>query len=422
MNTSEHGDTNVGSVLGDYYRCPDEYTKVRPEYGLPFSLTEVVDNLRLERYVGDLGPSRSSTDPTSFSRRAYHFVRPLLPVAVRKRLQRIALKGWDQLPFPAWPVACHVEDLLEEALRLVIRSHSTSAVPFIWFWPDGHDACLILTHDVETAAGRDYCGPLMDVDESFGLRASFQLVPEKRYAVSQAFTETIRRRGFEVNVHGLCHDGRLFDSRQIFVERAPRINAYKHEFGAAGFRSPVMYRNVDWYDLLDFEYDMSVPNVAHLDPQPGGCCTVMPYFIGRILELPLTMTQDYALFHILGDRTIELWKKQAATILDRHGLLSVLVHPDYVISSRYMAVYRALLTFLVDLSQTRDIWRALPGEVNTWWRQRAQMRIVRSESGWRVEGPGHERARMAYATLHDGRISYHAVAPVPMSYRIEPCA
>ena len=60
---------------------------------------------------------------------------------------------------------------------------------------------------------------------------------------------------------------------------------------------------------------MSVPNVAHLEPQRGGCCTVMPYFIGDILELPLTTTQDYSLFHILGDYSIALWKQQIELIL-----------------------------------------------------------------------------------------------------------
>ena len=53
---------------------------------------------------------------------------------------------------------------------------------------------------------------------------------------------------------------------------------------------------------------MSVPNVAHLEPQRGGCCTVMPYFVGDVLELPLTTIQDYSLFHILGDYSTTLWK------------------------------------------------------------------------------------------------------------------
>ena len=37
-----------------------------------------------------------------------------------------------------------------------------------------------------------------------------------------------------------------------------------------------VYRNLDWYAALEFKYDMSVSNVAHLDPQRGGCCTSSP--------------------------------------------------------------------------------------------------------------------------------------------------
>jgi hypothetical protein len=246
----------------------------------------------------------------------------------------------------------------------------------------------------------------MDVDESFGVKASFQIVPQQRYAASTDFIRAVQHRGFEINVHGLCHDGRLFDSRETFLERARLINRYAAEYGALGFRSPVMYRNVHWYDALEFEYDMSVPNVAHLDPQHGGCCTVMPYFIGRILELPLTLTQDYTLFHLLEARTIDLWKEQASIVAARHGLVSVLVHPDYVVSARYMALYQELLAFLAGFCVSRNIWHALPKAVNEWWRQRAATRLVRSADGWRVLGPASERARVAYATVKDGRIVY----------------
>jgi hypothetical protein len=63
------------------------------------------------------------------------------------------------------------------------------------------------------------------------------------------------------------------------MKHAKRINGYAEAFHARGFRSPSMYRNVDWFRDLNFSYDMSIPNVSRLDPQPGGCCTVMPYFL-----------------------------------------------------------------------------------------------------------------------------------------------
>ena len=215
-------------------------------------------------------------------------------------------------------------------VSLSIQCHRIQKLPFVWFWPKGHSACAIVTHDVETEAGRDFSVPLADLDASFGVKSAFQIVPEKRYAVPAAFLDSIRSRGCEVNVHGLDHEGNLFRDRDEFLRQAARINRYAKQYGAAGFRSPVMYRNADWLDRLDFSYDMSVPNSAHLEPQQGGCCTVMPYFIGNIVELPLTTTQDYALFNILRHRSIGLWKRQIELVLERHGLLSFNIHPDYI--------------------------------------------------------------------------------------------
>jgi len=106
-----------------------------------------------------------------------------------------------------------------------------------------------------------------------------------------------------------------------------------------------MYRKVDWFKYLCFAYDMSVPNVAHLEPQRGGCCTVMPYFLpGGMLELPLTTIQDYSLFHILQDYSLAVWKQQIQLILDGHGLLSFTIHPDYVRPQRAQAVYNGCST------------------------------------------------------------------------------
>ena len=100
-----------------------------------------------------------------------------------------------------------------------------------------------------------------------------------------------------------------------------------------------MYRNISWYDALDVSYDMSVPNVSHLDPQQGGCCTVFPFFVGNIVELPVTMTQDYSLFHILGQYSTDLWIEQSKRIRQKNGLISVIVHPDYLISQKARQVY-----------------------------------------------------------------------------------
>jgi hypothetical protein len=246
----------------------------------------------------------------------------------------------------------------------------------------------------------------MDLNDSCGIKSSFQVIPDSRYHAQKHELDAFRNRGFEVNVHDWNHDGHLYSNRELFLSRAAKINEVAAEYRAEGFRSGVLYRNTDWYGDLNFAYDMSVPNVGHLDPQPGGCCTVMPYFIGKMLEIPLTTIQDYSLFHILQDYSIEVWKRQIGRILDGYGLASFNVHPDYVIEPKARAVYSQLLAYLASLASERNVWLALPRDVNRWWRDRSQMNLVERDGRLEIEGPGKERACIAYASMDGGRLSY----------------
>lgn len=388
-------------------------TQVRSEQSsvvLPFDPTQVLDNLRYERYVKHTGRHRWLE--SLGAKKSYYWLRPLLPVLIRRYFQQIYLRGWERLTFPAWPVDRSVDRLCETLLRLTMQTQHREPVPFIWFWPEGHTACAIVTHDVEAPSGRDFTERLMDIDDAYGIKASFQIVPEQRYPVSPAYLEAMRARGFEINVQGLNHDGRLFWEYEEFLRRARKINHYAKEWGAQGFRSPVLYRNIDWFQHLEFAYDMSIPTVARLDPQRGGCCTVMPYFLpSGMLELPVTMIQDYSLFHILKNYSLSLWAQQIKIILEGHGLMNFIVHPDYLLEERALGVYQALLDSLVQLRAERGVWIALPGEVNRWWRERSAMQLVADGPGWRIEGAGSERARVAYARVDGERLVYELAPP-----------
>ena len=371
----------------------------------------VVDALRSERYVANPSPHGWKALWKQVRRSAYYALRPALGVSVRRHLQRQALRDWSAIPFPHWPVDGTADQVFESFLALSMQAHGVDSIPFIWFWPEGHPSCCIMTHDIETAAGVKACDDLMDLDGGIGLAASFQAVPEGRYEVTERSLARIRNRGFEVNVHDLNHDGRLYDDRDEFLRRAEKINQYVSRYGAKGFRSAVLYRNVDWYDAYNFAYDMSVPNVAHLDPQRGGCCTIRPYFIGNIVELPLTTTQDYSLFHILDTYSLDLWKQQANYIIQHNGLLSFNIHPDYLATPPAREAYSSLLDFLAALRQAGRTYFALPGEVQTWWRERQQMKLVYEAEQWRVTGPGSERAVVAYATANENGLSYSFDCP-----------
>jgi len=391
---------------------------------LPFDLDDVVENLRFERYNRAI-PATCRSLAKAVGRKTYYAMRPFLPTPVRKHLQRMALWGWDRARFPGWPIDQTVDRLFDRIMACAIRANSGHAIPFIWFWPDGYSSCATMTHDVETAGGRDFCPTLMDLDDTFGIKASFQVIPEVRYEVSDEFLRNLRERGFEINVHDFNHDGDLFRDREEFLRRVARINDYGRKFRSAGYRSGVLYRNLDWYEFFDCSYDMSVPNVGHLDPQRGGCCTTKPYFIGKILEIPVVATQDYTLFNILRQYSMDLWEQQIELILEQNGLISFIVHPDYLLDKRARDVYSALLARLAQLRAESKMWIPLPRDVNDWWRSRNEMRLVNDGRNWRVEGPQNGRARIAFAHLEGTRVVYtfdseSQVREVPMLAAIQP--
>ncbi len=378
--------------------------------GLPFDPTEVAGLLRDESYVPPDTDAASSA-AKRLVRSAYYLVRPVLPVEIRRHLQRRALADWKMIPFPGWPLDCSVDVFLREVLVQLLRHGNGRPVPFIWFWPEGKSACAILTHDVETDAGQRFCPDLMGMNEEFGFRAAFQFVPETRYARRENVHADVRARGHEINVHGLNHDGRLFVERTEFLRRAEKINAYAKSWGALGFRSPVLYRRQAWFSALDFDYDMSVPNTARLEAQRGGCCTVMPYFIGNLVELPTTAVEDYTLLHILRDPSTDVWRRQLDTIASLNGIFNLIVHPDYLDTPRARAMYRTFLGELRARVDSSGIWAPLPRDAAAWWRARSRMSLVGEGDQLRIEGDPAGRARIAHARLDGDRLVFELAKP-----------
>jgi hypothetical protein len=419
---SDSGFFNFGSDLVCYGRCQTGYVAKTPTetlydawhdvhlsqrtVHLPIDPEEIIQNFYRERYEPNLRPRWEKILGHTLIRKSYYLVRELLPVALRRRLQRAYFSGWKKLPFPQWPLDSTVDVFHKKVLALTMEALDRERVPFIWFWPDGAPSCFIMTHDIEDRAGRDFTRPLMDLDESYGLRSSFQVIPEERYEISEAYVCEIRNRGFEFNIHDLNHDGGLYHDKPEFLRRAAKINSYARRYGSRGFRAGSMHRNADWYDAFEFSYDMSIPNVAHLEPRRGGCCTVMPFFVGDIVELPLTTTQDFSLFHILNDYSLDLWKTQIDLIRQHNGLVSFITHADYLTTEPERKVYKALLRYLRETIDRDKVWAPLPGEVNRWWRARNQMTLEPDGKRWKITGPENERARVAFAVLRHGQLTY----------------
>ena len=208
--------------------------------------------------------------------RFYYKIKPHLPWRVRVAMRRM-LARWRRQKFKhVWPI-----------------NEAAGQVPAGWTgWPEGKRFAFVLTHDVEGQKGVDRSLQLAELDGSFGFRSSFNFIPEGDYPDSLAVRENLSRKGFEVGVHDLNHDGFLYESREGFRRRSQQINQYLKVWKATGFRSAFMHHNLEWFDDLDILYDASTFDTDPFEPQPDGVDTIFPMWVpgksGKgYVELPL---------------------------------------------------------------------------------------------------------------------------------------
>ena len=113
---------------------------------LPFDPTEVIESLRLERYLHAANGSKEASS-YAWRRKTYYAFRDFLPASWRTAIQRRYFRGWEKLPFPKWPVDLSVDCVTETLMALSLKAHGLQRIPLIWFWPDGLQSCVIVTHD-----------------------------------------------------------------------------------------------------------------------------------------------------------------------------------------------------------------------------------------------------------------------------------
>jgi peptidoglycan/xylan/chitin deacetylase (PgdA/CDA1 family) len=319
----------------------------------------------------------------------YYLLKPVIPRSLQIALRRRRARR-TRIVFPDWPGEEKLELIKEKACADLPAS---TPMPFIWFWPDGKEFAFVITHDVETEAGIRMIPRICEIEKKLGFRSAWYFVPE-RYRVDPVLIATLKDEGFEVGLHGLKHDGRLFDSRKIFDQRMSRICEYARQWGASGFRSPSLHRRPDWIKDIPFEYDSSYPDTDPYEPQPGGCLSVFPYFIGPVVELPVTLAQDHTLFEILGHKDISMWKRKLDWIEERSGMALLLVHPDYMIKGEQLKFFDEFLNCLRD---KKGFWHARPVELSRWWRDRDRSTIEYDRRGRaHIKGPVNPRALIRF--------------------------
>lgn len=294
----------------------------------------------------------------------YFFLKPLIPRRVQIGLRRIMAHRRRIRYADVWPI-----------------DEKSGKPPKGWSgWPKGKKFALILTHDVETARGQEKCWELMNREMKLGFRSSFNFVP-RRYDVSRELREELVRNGFEVGVHGLYHDGKFYQSRENFRERARQINGYIRDWGCVGFRSPSMQHNLDWIHDLEIEYDASTFDTDPFEPQSDGIGQIFPFWVSGksnqkgYVELPYTLPQDHCLFIILREKNIDIWKKKTDWIAQRGGMLLLNTHPDYMDFGENgckreeypMRFYEEYLKFIARTYEGA-FWNALPRDVARFWK------------------------------------------------------
>lgn len=363
-------------------------TNDRGDVFIPFDPGEVMRCLWSEGYRSLDARSKVRDTARRTAVRGYYAVRPVVPRGVQLGLRRHLADGPQTPHFPRWPLETGLHDMYDWLLDLCSRL-AGSPVPWIAPWPDDAHWCLVLTHDVETAQGCADVPRLREAERAWGFRSSWNFVPE-RYDTPDRTLRALRDEGCEVGVHGLRHDGRDLASHRVLRARLPAIREAADRWGATGFRSPATQRHWSMMPLLGFDHDSSYTDTDPYEPQPGGCCSYFPFFIGDLVELPITLPQDHTLFAILGHRDGSLWMDKARAIRERGGMVLALSHPDYA----HGAALDAWRQLLEDLAGDEAMWQPLPHEVATWWRARAASRLVPGGAGWRVVGPASGRARV----------------------------
>ena len=369
---------------------------------LPFHFDTAIWNLRLEKYVRG-----EATQPAEdLGRRLYYSIKPAMPRPLRLMMRKTLKEPMAKRSFPAWPVDTSVEQLQFGLLRTLLEARPGTALPVLSFWPGGEDCCLVLTHDVETQQGVNHMDQVIEVERECGVRSSWNFVPKDYYVDPQIF-ERLRTDGFEIGVHGLYHNGKLFQSREMFLRQVVEINRYIHQWGAAGFRSPSLLRNLDWIsESIDIDYDTSCPASEWYGAQPGGCGTVFPFMKNRLVELPITLQQDHTLLEVLDfspEKMVEHWLATIQKIKQVHGMILLNSHPDYLVDHKRLQAYRNFLTII---TQEKNCWRALPREVAKWWRVRQDSSLDYENQQWVIKGPDTSLGKVMTVNLADDHQPY----------------
>jgi len=326
----------------------------------------LAEHFLYERYL----PEPQRRPPAAMG--AYYRIKSLIPEPLRHRVNAIAVRARGRRGFPNWPCESVLIDFWREWLHSYLEMVDADSGWHIGFWPDARRCCIVLTHDVESPLGMERMERMAEIEERHGFRSAWNL-PLVQFPIDWDRVASLQARGFEFGAHGLSHNGRLFRSAGDFGQLRPLLERLAHEHGLNGFRAPSTLRRADWIALMAFEYDSSFSDTDPYEPQPGGTCSIFPFHLGGMIELPYTIPQDHTLLNLLHRSPLQIWMLKAQWIAACGRMVLLLTHPDYSGTGWHLEQYEELLKRLADIE---GAWRAQPSEVAAWWRRRSAMQLV----------------------------------------------
>ena len=258
---------------------------------------------------------------------------------------------------------------------------AAGTVPTGWpGWPEGKQFAFVLTHDVEGTLGVSKTLQLAALEKKIGFRSSFNFIPEGDYRVTPELRTELTTQGFEVGVHDLRHDGKIYWRPDNFSDTAHAINGYLKDWKAAGFRAGFMLHDRECLNSLELEYDASTFDTDPFEPQPEGVHTIFPFWVSRpqgggYVELPYTLAQDSTMYLVLLKKNSNLWKQKLDWIVKNGGMALVNVHPDYLAFDKEnqqpteypSEIYQEFLQHVAE-TYRGQYWNPLPRELASWYR------------------------------------------------------
>jgi hypothetical protein len=297
--------------------------------------------------------------------RLFYTLKPFIPrrlqISLRRRIAQYKRRKYAHI----WPI-----------------DPNTATPPHGWRgWPDGKQFAFVLSHDVDNHKGQERVLELAKLEMKLGFRSAFNFVPE-RYANHNEVKAWLKANGFEINVHGLKHDGKLFSNRRTFEQQAVRINQYLKEWEVSGFTAPSMLCNADWLHELDITHSISTFDTDPFEPQPNSTPKIFPFWVQNgssqegYVELPYTLPQDHLLFVILREKDTDMWKQKLDWTAAQGGMALLNTHSDYMnfkdtqpLNEEYPVEYYVEFLEYVKSEYAGQFWHANPFEIASYWKR-----------------------------------------------------